>query len=255
MSTRTSPIAPETPTGARSRAVHVTTSWDDGHVLDVRMAELLDRHGLPGTFYVAPRNVELQPRERLDEQATRDLAAGFEIGGHTLYHLRLGHLSPAEARREIVTGKDALEQTIGEPVTSFCYPGGLYGPEHPPMVADAGFTMARTVERWVSSPTPVFEMATTMHGYRHLVDGRPIMRSARGNLRLAARLYMNWDVLAIRLFDQVMAEGGVYHLWGHSWEIDRNGDWDRLDRVMAHIAGHEGVSYLDNTELALRVCA
>ena len=31
-------------------------------------------------------------------------------------------------------------------------------------------------------------------------------------------------------------------------------DWDRLDRVMAHIAGHEGVSYLDNTELALQVC-
>jgi peptidoglycan/xylan/chitin deacetylase (PgdA/CDA1 family) len=252
MTTRTSPTPPaEAPAQVRP-AVHVTTSWDDGHVLDVRMAELLSRHGLPGTFYVAPRNCELRPAERLGEEATRQLAGDFEIGGHTLYHLRLGHLPADEAEREVVTGKQALEQTIGAPVTSFCYPGGVYGPEHPPMVARAGFTTARTVERWVSHATPLFETATTMHGYRHLVDGPPILRFAGGDPRLAARLYLNWDELAIRLFDRVMAEGGVYHLWGHSWEIDANGDWGRLDRVMAHIAGHEGVSYLDNTELARR---
>ena len=112
-------------------AAYVTTSWDDGHVLDLRLADLLAANGLPGTFYVAPRNVELPTRERLSDEATRGLAEAFEIGGHTLNHRRLGHLSPDAAWEEVVSGKAALEQSIGEPVTSFCYPGGVYGPEHP----------------------------------------------------------------------------------------------------------------------------
>jgi hypothetical protein len=25
---------------------------------------------------------------------------------------------------------------------------------------------------------------------------------------------------------------GVFHLWGHSWEIERFGQWENLDRVL-----------------------
>jgi hypothetical protein len=31
---------------------YITTSWDDGHPSDLRVAELLIKHGLRGTFYV-----------------------------------------------------------------------------------------------------------------------------------------------------------------------------------------------------------
>jgi len=34
--------------------VYVTTSWDDGHELDLRLASELAAHGMAGTFYVAP---------------------------------------------------------------------------------------------------------------------------------------------------------------------------------------------------------
>ena len=33
----------------------LTTSWDDGHRCDVRLARMLKEHGLKATFYVAPR--------------------------------------------------------------------------------------------------------------------------------------------------------------------------------------------------------
>jgi peptidoglycan-N-acetylglucosamine deacetylase len=231
----------------------VTTSWDDGHVLDLRLADLLGSRGLPGTFYVAPRNVELPTAERLSAAETARLAEDFEIGGHTLNHRRLARLTDDEAWDEVVAGKSALEQVIGAPLTSFCYPGGEYGAGHPDMVARAGFSTARTVRRWVGRPSLRFEMATTMHCYRHLVDGPPIARFTRGNLRLAARLYTDWDELAIRLFDSVAAQGGVFHLWGHSWEIDRNGDWARLERVLDHIAGRDEIAYASNSEVAARV--
>ena len=42
---------------------------------------------------------------------------------------------------------------------------------------------------------------------------------------------------SIILFDKTLEEGGVYHLWGHSWEIDKNEDWNRLERVFKYISG------------------
>jgi peptidoglycan/xylan/chitin deacetylase (PgdA/CDA1 family) len=232
-------------------SVFVTTSWDDGHVLDHQLARLLDMYDLPGTFYVAPRNVELRPRERLDARGLRLLAERFEIGGHTLNHLRLTTLADPAAHAEIRDGKNALEDVIGKPLHSFCYPGGCYEPRHVPMVDGAGFRVGRTVERLVSDPSPALEMGSTMHAYRHLVDAPVSLRMTSFKPNEARRLYWNWDEMAIRLFEDVLASGGVYHLWGHSWEVAANNDWNRLERVFAHISRRTGVQYVDNGDLPL----
>jgi peptidoglycan/xylan/chitin deacetylase (PgdA/CDA1 family) len=230
----------------------VTTSWDDGHVLDTRVAEMLTTYGLPGTFYIAPRNIEMPSNERLNAQSIASLGRDFEIGGHTLSHRRLPALSPHEARQEIEGGKSALEDILGDGVHAFCYPGGEYRPEHVELVREAGFSGARTVMRGVLQPTPAFEMDTTVNAYRHLVDGHATLRLADFNVRRAARLFWNWDLLAMELFDRVVRTGGIFHLWGHSWEVDQNDDWDRLARVLAYIGGRPEVEYLDNGNLALR---
>ena len=60
----------------------------------------------------------------------------------------------------------------------------------------------------------------------------------------------NWDDLAIDMFELIRARGGVFHLWGHSWEIDEQGDWDRLERVLRHVSGRQDVRYVTNGDLA-----
>lgn len=45
--------------------------------------------------------------------------------------------------------------------------------------------------------------------------------------------------------------GGVFHLWGHSWEIEHNKDWGRLERVLSYFANRSDVKYLNNGELPL----
>lgn len=236
--------------GREVESVFVTTSWDDGHILDHKLAGLLDDYGLRGTFYVAPRNIELPRQERLRNRDLQALARDFEIGGHTLTHLRLTSLPDAVARKEVVEGKDTLEQVVGVPVRCFCYPGGEYSHQHPAMVRDAGFELARTVRRGVTGVSPRYETHTTVHAYRHLVDGPAALRLAGGDLKKARQIYWNWDVLAITIFDQVLTTGGVFHLWGHSWEIEQNKDWDRLERVLSYIGNLSDVKYLDNGELA-----
>src|SRR5438105_846133 len=98
----------------------VTTSWDDGDVLDDRIADLLDRHGLAGTFYIARSH---RPR-RMPDTRIRALAARHEIAAHSLNHPDLTLLSRADKRQEIEGSRKWLEDVTGEPVSMFCYPFG-----------------------------------------------------------------------------------------------------------------------------------
>ena len=234
--------------------MYVTTSWDDGHELDLRMAGELAARGLPGTFYISPLCREISEGKRLKPGALRELAATCEIGSHTLTHPRLSTLPLDQAKREIVEGKQALEEVLGHSVSSFCYPYGDYAKEHPELVRSAGFTVARTVERFCTGiPDDLLEMGTTTHAYRHLVDGIKICRRTRSPRR-AAGMWHNWDRLGRHLFDETRANGGVFHLWGHSWEVDANDDWPRLRRILDEIADQDAVR-VTNGQLAVALQA
>ena len=240
----------ETKSTAGSRVI-VTTSWDDGHKLDIRLADLLLRYGIRGTFYIAPEDFESTKDEHLTENEMRNLSLRFEIGAHTMTHRSLPKLSQEEALKEIVDSKKYLEQVTGHTVTSFCYPRGEYNKQHVRMVRDAGFLLARTVKRFVLTPaTDFFELPTSIHTYDHYLDVIGVFRFVNWNPFRFMHFYRKWDALAIAMFDTIQKEGGVFHLWGHSWELESHGDWERLERVLAHIAHKEGVAYLTNGELA-----
>lgn len=228
-------------------ALTVTTSWDDGHVLDVRLAALLKKHGVCGTFYVSPEDREFPAEDRLTDEGVAALAKDFEIGAHTMTHRHLTTLDAPAARDEMVRSKRYLENVIGKPVTSFCYPAGKFAPPHVAMARAAGFSVARTVARFKTRFDDPLAMPTTFHTYRHYSDVLSILRAV-GPLRFWD-CFWNWDALAIALFEQARKTGGVYHLWGHSWEIEKHGDWARLSRVLAHIGGRKDVRYATNGEL------
>ena len=125
----------------------VTTSWDDGHVLDKKLAGLLNAYGIKGTFYISPNNKEFKPQELLEPEGVREIANSFEIGAHTMTHPHLTKVPTEVARQEIVQSKKVLEDMLGTVVQSFCYPAGYFNAEVEHMVKEAGFTLARTVVR------------------------------------------------------------------------------------------------------------
>ena len=91
-------MKPNTATASSDpRRAAVTTSWDDGHKLDIRLAAMLERAGVAGTFYIAPRSCEIPDDARLTPNEIRSLATGFEIGGHPLTHARLPYLDARQA--------------------------------------------------------------------------------------------------------------------------------------------------------------
>ena len=84
----------------------VTTSWDDGDILDRRLALLLSRYNVKGTFYVSK---SYRPK-RLSDQDIEIIAKTHEIGAHTLTHPDLRTLSSAEQKNEISGSKKWLEE-------------------------------------------------------------------------------------------------------------------------------------------------
>lgn len=243
--------------------VRITTSWDDGHVLDLRVAELLDKHGLTGTFYIARGFLP----ERMSDAQLQQLATRHEIGAHTLTHPTLTDIPLEQAREEIAGSKAWLEDVLGQGVTAFCYPKGRNNAALQRLVQQAGYSMARGVAGYaLHSGDNRWCMPTTLQIYPYPLRRMPDLAWWRGwwarlqparealpairNLRLNPRALLDWQALGRGLLQQAADQGGVWHLWGHSWEIERYGLWDALDQALALASAFPEARAVRNSELA-----
>jgi peptidoglycan-N-acetylglucosamine deacetylase len=221
--------------------VRLTTSWDDGHALDLRVADLLDKYGYRGTFYIAQNYVT----PRLSDSDLRELATRHEIGAHTLTHPKLSQIPLAQAQAEIVGSKQWLEDVLGREVTAFCYPRGDYNEAVKGLVRGAGFHMARTVEAYrIDAPADPFAMPTSVQVYpfpRRPIQAKNPLRKFEPlrkllphvvALRLRPFALLRWERVAIGILERAIETNGVWHLWGHSWEVEQYGMWQHLESVL-----------------------
>jgi len=226
----------------------VTTSWDDGHILDKRLAELLIKYGIKGTFYVSPKHRQFSRKELLSDKDIVNLSKNFEIGGHTISHPTLTKISHKSAEMEIINSKIYLENLLDKEVVSFCYPKGKYNSKIRKLVKKAGFKYARTTQRHkFALANNNLESATSIHTFRQYKDMFNIANISQWNAREFLK-NMDWEHLAKKVFDG-LEKGDIYHLWGHSWIIDRKDEWNKLERVLSYIGGRLDISYLENKEL------
>ncbi len=137
---------------------HVCLTFDDGcrgafdHALPILAA-----HGAPAAFFVVAQWLDDAGSrgagdgagghigDRIGwEECRRLLAAGMEVGSHSLTHRRLGGLDRAEVVRELVASRTRIEAELGRPCVHFACPWGQpaadYHPEREPRLArDAGY--------------------------------------------------------------------------------------------------------------------
>jgi hypothetical protein len=59
----------------------------------------------------------------------------------------------------------------------------------------------------------------------------------------------SWLGIACAAFDRALKEGGVFHLWGHSWEIEKYGLWEKLERFFAHVKEQSETIAVTNSDL------
>jgi len=102
--------------GARTSARVVALTYDDGPDPEGTPTVLaaLAEVGVTATFFQLAERAERHP-----ELVRAVLDGGHEIGLHGIDHARLTGLSPAEAARRIVEGRDRLAAVTGRPARYF----------------------------------------------------------------------------------------------------------------------------------------
>ena len=170
----------------------------------------------PGIFY-------LPTTTTLTEEEIRQLVSdGFEIGGHTSNHPQdLKMLNDNDLKNEIEDNKSFLEAAIEKRITKFCYPRGRYDDRVIKAVVDAGYTEART--------TKVLETAIVSDSFKTPTTIHAFQRQEYGDVP--------WPTVARNQFDMIKNYYQAnFHLWGHSWEIEKNNDWYNLEELFKYIS-------------------
>jgi peptidoglycan/xylan/chitin deacetylase (PgdA/CDA1 family) len=99
-----------------------------------RVLDLLDRHGIPGTFFVEGWNA------RKYAALLREVAArGHEVGAHGWMHEQWDKLAPDEERDLIARATDAIADVLGRPPRGWRSPGGLITTSTLALLKDAGY--------------------------------------------------------------------------------------------------------------------
>ena len=172
--------------------------------------------------------------------------------------------------REIRECKYWLESMLGSEVPMFSYPYGYYDESIVDAVRRAGFRGARTMRRFcITKPSNPYEMNITLQACPLSIAQRPPSLSRfcpfinyslaprlvgdyldmRKGLKVSPYYLKDWKILAKWLFELSLRNGGVFHLWGHSWEIDERAMWEDLESILDYISGRRTCSYVTNSEI------
>jgi peptidoglycan/xylan/chitin deacetylase (PgdA/CDA1 family) len=145
----------------------VRVTFDDGGASSCRIADILEHHGLRGSFFI-PSDYIGHPAF-VNAAQIRDLRhRGHTIGSHSCSHR--GRMSSCPAERlvhEWHTSVAILSDLLGEPVNTASVPSGYYSRRVAETAASAGVTLLFTLEP--TSKTAAVEGCT--------VAGRYTMRS------------------------------------------------------------------------------
>ncbi len=217
----------------------VTLSYDDGVEQDVRLMDILDKHGIRCTFNLnsgcwAPEGVVYAPgtiHRRMPKSQVEKLYANpnHEVAAHCLTHASLTELSPAEIAWEVLEDRRNLEAMFGGLVRGLAYPFGTYSDQVVDALKATGAAYARTVHSTndFTVPTDWLRLHPTCH------HNAP-------NLN---------DLCDRFLADPAPFFNRLFYLWGHSYEFEADNNWQVIEDFCEKMGGRDDIWYATNIEI------
>ena len=206
----------------------IIASFDDGASLDLKLADLLKKYEIPAVFYI-PWDLEnlknLKNVKNISSFLTKpqclELSKEFEIGSHTVTHNYLTRISIQMAQNEIFDSKKYWEDFLGRPVNKFCYPRGYSNPIVRMLVKNAGYQSARTtIIGHLRESSDPFQETTTLHVGIDRIEYKNI----------------SWELFADKMIAEA-TEDSIFHIFGHSWEIENFKDWENVENLFKKLTG------------------
>ena len=191
----------------RTRAV--TFSYDDGAIFDRKVVDCLNRHGMKGTFNLNSALILDDKQEGVIVRAEEipSLYEGHEVAVHAVHHPFLERLNAGQILAELLEDRRNLERIVHYPVTGMAFPFGTWNQEVLSQMKAAGITYARTTEAQNNFLLP--ENWLLWHPTCHHADALPLVEKFRNQKYPLA----------------------LFYIWGHSYEFDRQNNWELLEQI------------------------
>ena len=223
----------------------VTFSYDDGVTQDKRLIELFGKYSLKATFNLNSALLgtagslvredvtvsHVKPRASEIEKIYR----GHEVAAHTLTHPSLPALSDEEVIRQTEEDRAALSALVGYEVVGMAYPGG-------------GVNYDGRVAELIKNNTGIKYARTTVSSYGFDVQ------SDLYTFKPTVYHHREWDKmteLAKEFIDLKPTEPKVFYIWGHSYEFDIHGGWEKFEEFCRLISEKDDIYYCTNKEALL----
>lgn len=174
-------------------------SVDDACASDILIAQMAEKYNIPTTFYwpVEWHSLAYENGYKpLNYTDAINIAAKHEIGAHTITHRHLTTIGYDEAFKEIVESKTALERLFCRKITKFCPPRG-----------------------WTNEQ--LTELVMEYYDEQRLTRGEGLVHI---HPKSGANNNMHWLEYAKTI--------DVKELWCHSWELNKYGEWDNLNKYL-----------------------
>ncbi len=224
--------------GGRKKAF--TISYDDNVTQDERLIRLMEKYKIKGTFNIignwfAEEDAVFPEDEtyiNVTEKKAKEIYDNefVEVANHGMNHTKMTNFPTLQMMEEIVDCRRKLESMYERIVTGFAYPYGWYSPKLMNVLADAGISYARTVVSTYNFNMPEnwLELNPTCH------HADPALSELTNNF----------------LENEVMENSYLFYVWGHTFEFDREDNWDVIENLFEQIAGRdEEVWYATNGEI------
>ncbi len=221
------------------RAKALTLSYDDGVEQDIRLIEIMKKNGIKGTFNINsglyppkghkwPKG-QIHRRMSLAECQRVYSQEGVEVAIHGTNHPFWDSQPESEAMYDIINDRRALEQQFGTIIKGGAYPYGAFSDDVVDILRLSGIKYCRTVD--------------STHGFEMPQDW----------LRLNPTCHHN-DERLDELTDEFLnketdREPMLFYLWGHSYEFERDDNWNVIENALFMFGGRKDVWYATNTEI------
>lgn len=216
----------------------LTLSYDDAVIQDKRLIEIMQKHGLKGTFNINTGLFAKEPgiSRRMTEQEAVDLYtdSGMEVAVHSYTHPFLEQLPLHLAFEEIRKDREEIERLFGGVCRGMAYPMGTFSDALADRLKDLGILYSRT-----TVSTEKFDIPTDW-------------------LRLPATCHHNNPRL-MELLDRFLEDNQrgyywsrcprLFYLWGHSYEFNDNNNWNVIEEFAAKAGNRDDVWYATNMEI------
>ena len=204
----------------------LTMSYDDGKQEDRRLVEIFNQYGIKGTFNVNS-GLEADP-VRIPQEEYKELYKGHEVACHTVSHPTIGRCPTAIVAQEIIEDRKRLEALMGYPVRGLAYPNGSYSEEICALLPCLGIRYGRIVgdSDDFALPENFLQWKATCHHDHNLQE-------------LAKQFVDNKKKQNLYLM----------YVWGHSYEFERNSNWNVIEDFCRLVGGRDDIWYATNIEI------